>query len=163
VVREKLAALPAESNAVGATSTISGDIYLTEDGLHAGQTSSFKVDLRTLRSDESRRDNFITGTTLQANRFPFAEFVLEKVTGWPANYAEGTEVTLTLTGSMTIKGVTKQVTWDVKAAARATPHRCGRHDVQDDRLRITPPDVTLAKAQDGVQLQVVLVAKQPAT
>ncbi len=164
VVREKLAALPVDSNAVGATSTLSGDIYLTKDGLHTGQKSSFKVDLRTLRSDESRRDNFITSNTLQANRFPFAEFVVDSVTGWPADYVDGTEVTLKLTGSMTIKGITKPVSWDVKARRQGdTLTAIADTSFKMTDFGITPPDVGIAKAQDGVQLQIVLVAKQPAT
>src|SRR2546423_833515 len=48
VVREKLAALPVSSDAVGTTSDITGDLFLTPAGLATGQTSSFKVDLRTL-------------------------------------------------------------------------------------------------------------------
>ena len=165
VVREKLAALPVESNAVGTTSTISGEIYLTKDGLDKDQKSTFRVDLRTLRSDESRRDNFISGTTLQASRFPFAEFVLESVTGWPANYVEGTEVSLQLSGTMTIRGVAKPLTWQVKARRQGdTLTAVADTEFKMTDFGISPPDIAnIAKAQDGVQLQVVLLAKTPAS
>src|SRR5687768_12783051 len=59
VVREKLANLPVSSNAVGETSEISGELYLSRAGLDTSQQSTFKVDLRTLKSDESRRDRFV--------------------------------------------------------------------------------------------------------
>src|SRR3954471_6658412 len=59
VVREKLAALPVSSDAVGTTSDITGDIFLTPAGLAAAQPSSFKVDLRTLQTDERLRDRFV--------------------------------------------------------------------------------------------------------
>src|SRR5262249_16926182 len=64
-VNEKLSRLPAPSDAVGKTSTISGDVYLTTAGLAPAPGSKFVVDLRTLKSDEPVRDNFIQGATLQ--------------------------------------------------------------------------------------------------
>jgi polyisoprenoid-binding protein YceI len=162
VVREKLSALPASSNAVGETSVISGDLWLTPEGLNLTQKSQFKVDLRTLRSDESRRDGFITGTTLQANRFPFAEFVIEAVTGFPANYVEGQEVPLILTGTMTIRQVAKPLTFQVKARrAGDTLTAIADTDFKMTDFGLTPPDIPfLVKAEDGVHLQVVIKAKQ---
>ncbi|HXH22472.1 MAG TPA: YceI family protein [Dehalococcoidia bacterium] len=164
VVREKLATLPVESNAVGTTTSISGEIWLTREGLYKDQKSSFQVDLRTLTSDESRRDNFIRQNTLQANRFPFAEFVIESISGWPANYVDGTEVSLQLSGSMTIKGVTKPLTWQVKARRQGdTITAIADTEFKMTDFGITPPNVQIAVAQDGVQLQVVLLARTPAS
>src|SRR5690606_19959148 len=48
VVRESLRGI--QTNAVGTTSAIEGDLYLTEEGLADGETSAFRVDLSTLRS-----------------------------------------------------------------------------------------------------------------
>jgi polyisoprenoid-binding protein YceI len=164
VVREKLAALPVESNAVGTTTSISGELFLTTSGLHKESPSKFQVDLRTLTSDESRRDNFIRTNTLQANRFPFAEFTIDQVTGWPANYVEGTEVSLELSGTMTIRGVTKPVTWEVKARRQGdTLTAIADTQFKMTDFGITPPNVQIAVAQDEVQLQVVLLAKTPAS
>jgi polyisoprenoid-binding protein YceI len=162
VVREKLAALPVESDAVGTTSQISGEIHLTREGLAAGETSAFRVDLRTLRSDESRRDNYITTNTLRANQFPFAEFVVESVSGWPANYVDGTEVSLDLTGNLTIRGVTKPVTWQVKARRQGgVLTAIADTTIKMSDFGITPPDVGIAKAQDSVRLQLELLARDP--
>src|SRR5690606_33056835 len=47
VVRESLRGI--QTNAVGTTRAIEGDVYLTEEGLSAdGETSAFRVDLSTL-------------------------------------------------------------------------------------------------------------------
>ena len=160
VVREKLAALPVSSDAVGTTSSITGDIFLTPAGLATGQTSSFKVDLRTLKTDEALRDRFVGDMTLQTGRFPFAEFVVTGVTPFPANYVDGTEVSINITGNMTIHGVTKPLTFASKAR-RAGNALTGIADVDFKMgdFGITPPDVRLAKAEDGVHLQIVIVAK----
>ena len=43
--------------------------------------SRIQVDLSKLTSDESRRDNFIKGDTLQTNRYPNATFVPKQAEG----------------------------------------------------------------------------------
>jgi polyisoprenoid-binding protein YceI len=160
VVREKLAALPVSSDAVGTTSDITGEIFLTPAGLAAGQTSTFKVDLRTLKTDEALRDRFVRDQTLQTGRFPFAEFVVTGITPFPANYVDGTEVSVNITGNMTIHGVTKPLTFTSKAR-RAGAALTGIADVdfKMSDFNITPPSVPLAKSEDGVHLQIVLVAR----
>src|SRR5689334_12392862 len=115
VVREKLAALPVSSDAVGTTSDITGDLYLTPAGLATGQTSAFKVDLRTLKTDEALRDRFVRDQTLQTGRFPTADFVVTGITPFPTNYIDGSEVSINITGNMTIHGVTKPLTFTSKA------------------------------------------------
>jgi polyisoprenoid-binding protein YceI len=160
VVREKLAQLPVSTDAVGTTTDITGDIFLTSNGLASGQTSSFKVDLRTLKTDEALRDRFVRDMTLQTGQFPFAEFVITGITPFPANYVEGTEVSINITGNMTIHGVTKPLTFTSRAR-RAGGSLTGIADVdfKMSDFNITPPDVRLAKSEDGVHLQVVVVAK----
>jgi polyisoprenoid-binding protein YceI len=103
VVEETLRGLV--TNAVGTTSVIPGEIYLTPSGLASGQTSSFKVDLSTLKSDEGQRDNFIKQNTLQTSRHQYAEFTVKSLSAFPANYVENTQVELTLTGTMKIRDI----------------------------------------------------------
>lgn len=159
VVEETLRGLPA--TAVGTTTAISGEIYLTKEGLYKDLPSVFKVDLRQLRTDESLRDNYIKNNTLNTSRYPFAEFRVESVTGFPTNYVEDTEVQLTLSGTMTIHGVSKPLTFSVKA--RQKGNALGATADAEFRMTdfgMTPPEVTLAKAQDGVRVQVVIIARE---
>ena len=118
------------------------------------------MDLRTLKTDEGLRDRFVRDQTLQTGRFPFAEFVITGITPFPANYVDGTEVSVNITGNMTIHGVTKPLTFTSKAR-RAGGALTGIADVdfKMSDFNITPPNVQLAKSEDGVHLQIVLVAK----
>ena len=160
VVREKLSRLPVSSDAVGETSSIAGDLYLSAEGLTTTPASTFKVDLRQLKTDESMRDNYVRSNVLQTSRFPFAEFTITQVTGFPANYAENSEVSVTLSGSMTIHGVTKPVTFAVKARqAGNTLTATADTDFKMSDFGITPPRVSIATSEDGVHVQVVLVAR----
>ena len=160
VAREKLASLPLSSNAVGKTQAVSGDIFLTTQGLASEQPSAFRVDLGTLASDESRRDNYIKQNTLETDTFPFAEFVIEEVQGFPVDYTEGTEVPLTLTGRMTIRETELPLTFEVKVRQSGDTLTA----VADTRFNMTdfgldPPQLAFVNVEDGVQLQVVLVAR----
>jgi polyisoprenoid-binding protein YceI len=161
IAREKLAALPATSEAVGRTSAISGDIYLTRQGLAASPPSLFRVDLRTLRSDEGRRDNYIRSNTLQADRFPYAEFVLERVEGFPTDYREGEEVALQVSGTMTIRGTSRPLTFDVRARyGGGTLTGVAHASFRLSDFGLSPPNIAgFVTVEDEMRLQIVLVAR----
>lgn len=109
-VREKLASLPAQSDAVGRTSDVSGTIVI--DGTSV-TSADFKVELTTLKSDpsEPRRDNKVQGA-LQTDQFPAATFRLTS----PIDIASATTtVKVDATGDLTIHGVTKPVTIPIQA------------------------------------------------
>jgi polyisoprenoid-binding protein YceI len=159
VVEETLRGLPA--TAVGTTTDVTGEIYLSKDGLYKDLPSKFKVDLRTLKTDESQRDNYVRQNVLRTGQFPFAEFVVESISGFPVGYAEGSEISLTLHGTMTVKGQAKPVMFTVKAR-QAGNTLTATADTQFNMtdFGIQPPEVVLAKAKDGVTLQVVLIARE---
>lgn len=165
VVREKLANLPTSTNAVGETTAVTGDLYLRDGQLAATPPSVFTVDLRQLKSDESRRDASIRSTTLRTSQFPNATFILETTSGgFPANYAEGAEVSFTSSGKLTIRDQTRNVTWQVKARRSGdTVTILADTSFNMSDFGVEPPDVRgIAKAEDGVQLQVAIVATRQA-
>ncbi len=109
-VREQLANLSAESDAVGRTSDVTGSITVqeTDDGarLTAG---TLEVDTTTITSDEDRRDNRLRSEGLQTDQFPTATFVVTQPVDVPAAALAGTATDLTLSGDLTLHGVTKPV------------------------------------------------------
>jgi polyisoprenoid-binding protein YceI len=102
-----------DNEAVGETQAFVGDIYFDEAGLPLA-CSRWDADLRTLVSDESRRDNFLRGNTLETDTYPQATFILTSVEGLDAPLGSD-EVTFTLLGDLTIHGVTKAVSWTATA------------------------------------------------
>jgi polyisoprenoid-binding protein YceI len=113
-VREQLAGLSLPSDAVLMTTGAKGSFDLNADGTFASG-SKITFDLTTLTSDERDRDNFIKRDTLRVSQFPTAEFVPTKTSGLTVPLATSGTFTFTLTGNMTIKGKTKEVTFDVMA------------------------------------------------
>jgi polyisoprenoid-binding protein YceI len=111
-VREQLARLSFPTDAVGATRVVSGTIAAKTDGTVLPE-SKVQVDLRTLTSDEAQRDRFIKNDPLQTSRYPFAVFAPTALQGLSLPIQSG-PVAFKLVGNLTIRDVTKPVTWDVK-------------------------------------------------
>jgi polyisoprenoid-binding protein YceI len=110
-VREKLAALPASSDAVGRTESVSGTVTVRQSGAQlVADGVNVEVDVSTLRSDENRRDSRIRTSGLQTDEYPTATFVSTAPVTLPAGTEAGQAVTADITGDMTIHGVTRRVT-----------------------------------------------------
>ncbi|MCL6650103.1 MAG: YceI family protein [Chloroflexi bacterium] len=112
---EQLVGHTLPNDAVGKTSAVSGQIVLDATGQPVASASKITVDLTTLQSDESRRDNYIKQNTLETSKYPQATFVPTSITGlsWPLPTSG--QAQFQLTGDLTVHGVTKTVTWQVTA------------------------------------------------
>jgi polyisoprenoid-binding protein YceI len=142
-VREKLAALPAKSDAVGRSPAVTGTVKVEGSGTAlTASDANFEVDLTKLTSDESRRDNRIRTDGLQTNRFPKATFVSTKPIPLPAETASGQAVKATAEGDLTIHGVTKRVT--IPLDVRVTDGKgelVGSLGFPMSDFNITPPSI----------------------
>lgn len=112
-VREQLARLNMPSDAVGTTKAVTGTVVLQPDGQILSDQSKFVVDLGTLASDSGMRDGYIKRNTLQTQTYPQAVFVPTEVQELPSPLPTSGDVSFKLVGDLTVRGVTKQVTWDV--------------------------------------------------
>jgi polyisoprenoid-binding protein YceI len=113
-VREQLASLNFPSDAVLVATGAKGSFQLNDNGTFTPDSKlSFNVD--SLTSDSSQRDGFVKMSVLGTRQFPTASFVPVKVTGITLPLAASGTFTFTLAGKLTIHGVDKDVTFDVKA------------------------------------------------
>lgn len=112
-VREQLAGVSLPSDAIGATNVLTGTITGKPDGSILSAESRVRVDLRTLKSNEDRRDNFLKRNTLETDRYPFADFVPTQAPGLPIAVPPPAQVQFQLLGDLTVHNTTRQVTWDV--------------------------------------------------
>lgn len=115
-VRERLANLDAESDAVGRTSDVTGSITIEDDGGAVTLTAgTLTVDTTTIRSDEDRRDNRLRTEGLQTDQFPTATFTLTQSVEIPAAAVGGSAADVTLRGDLTLHGVTRPVSIPAQA------------------------------------------------
>jgi len=117
-VREQLANLSFPTDAIGATSAITGSLVFTPTGTVDTAASKFTVDLRTLKSDRDRRDHYIQARTLVTDSFPDAVLVPTAVKGLPWPLPTAGSTAFELDGRFTAHGVTRPTVWTVTMDAK---------------------------------------------
>lgn len=105
-VEEKIGPGLLEKTAVGRTPAVEGS--MTVAGTTVDEVT-ITADLTQLKSDEDRRDNKVRGEILETESYPEATFVLTAPLDLGAAPSEGTPVTATAAGDLTIHGVTQPV------------------------------------------------------
>ena len=103
--------------AVGRTKGIAGDVLVDFANPANSQIGTIVIDVSQLTSDESRRDNFIRNNALQSSQYPQATFQPTKIEGLPDSAKPGDQLTLKVTGDLTVKQTTRPVTFDVTLQA----------------------------------------------
>lgn len=162
-VREQLAGLSAPNDAVLEVTDVKGMFGVRADGTFTPD-SKISVGLEALRSDSNTRDNFIKGSTLAVRRFPTADFVPVRTVGLPAPLPAGGEWAFQVIGKMTIAGVDKEVSWDVKArregsAVTASGKNAPPWKFSDFGLQV-PRVASVLSIVDEIRLELELVARQ---
>lgn len=105
-----------DTTANGRTTNISGNFNIEGASVTAGE---FTVDMTTFSSDEGRRDSAFNGRIMQVSTFPTATLVLTEVIELSEVPEDGTTITATATGDLTLHGVTKSVTFTVEATIQS--------------------------------------------
>lgn len=106
--------------AVGVTQTLSGTIFADLSNPPASSIGPVQVDISQFTSDSNRRDNAIRSNWLESSRFPVATFESTQIEGLPHSYVEGQDYSLKVTGNLTVRETTRQITFDVVARLEGT-------------------------------------------
>jgi polyisoprenoid-binding protein YceI len=100
------------TEAVGRTGNVDGS--LTISGTRV-ETADISVDLASVTSDKSQRDNQFRGRIMSVTKYPTATFKLTSPIDLGSLPADGATVSVPATGDLTLHGVTKSVTTTVTA------------------------------------------------
>jgi polyisoprenoid-binding protein YceI len=114
-VREQLAGFDLPKDAIGATKGVTGRIVIGSDGKVLKDSSRVTIQLAQLKSDQTRRDNYLRRSTLETSRFPKAELVPVALEGLLLPIGPGSSQTFVVRGDLTVHGVTRPTTWQVTA------------------------------------------------
>ena len=87
---------------------------------------NIKIDLRTLQSDSSMRDNHVQ-SALETSTYPYATFVSVSTQGLPTTYTDGQTVSFKLIGNLTMHGITKPIVLDLEVGGVAKDPWGGTH------------------------------------
>ena len=100
------------NTAVGRTNTITGSITISGSRVPSGQ---FIVDMTTVTSDKSQRDRYFQGRIMNTATYPTATFTLTQPIQLGTVPPDGATMTAAATGSLTLHGTTKNVTFQPQA------------------------------------------------
>jgi polyisoprenoid-binding protein YceI len=149
------------NTAVGVTTAVRGEIFVDRARPAASRIGTVTIDISQFRSDSARRDNAIRDRWLESSRFPLAEFVPTQVQGLPAAYEEGREVPVQITGNLTIRTVTRLVTFDAQVKLEGTTLVVtGRTTIRMTDFGFDPPSILgILRAENEARLEFRFVAR----
>ena len=154
-VKEQFANQTVMAEAVGETDKVTGQLVMDAAGKINRDQSKFTVDMNSLKTDQAQRDNFIKRSTLTVAQFPTAQFVPTEIKGLASPLPTSGDVQFQLVGDMTVRGVTKPITWDVTAKIEGqslvgqakTAFKFGDFGMEPPRVPI------LAAVEDNIRLE----------
>lgn len=161
-LREQLANVSLPNDAIGKTQAVTGSIVLLADGTVDAANSKITVDVTGLQTDQAMRDNYVRRNVLETSKYPNVTFVPNKVEGLPSPLPASGQVNFKLSGDLTIKDVTKPVTWDVSGNVKgdqATGTAAVTFKFEDFNLNQPSVPVVLS-IEDHITLQLDLVLQK---
>jgi len=149
---------------VGKTKQVAGEIAIDAQNLANTRVGVIQINARDLATDSEFRDRAIKNRILSTDQFEFVTFTPTGITGLPAAGTLGQEYTFQLTGDLTIRDVTKPVTFDVTASSPTDNRFAGtaQTTIRYADFNITIPQVPqVASVAEEVRLEIDFVAAAP--
>jgi polyisoprenoid-binding protein YceI len=154
-IEEELASI-GSTTAVGRTGDVTGSITIDGTILTA---ADFEVDVSTITTNDNRRDDRVQ-SALQTSTHPTATFTLVEPADLGADAANGQPISVTAVGDLTIKGVTRRVSFPLEAqVVNDTVVVVGSLDITFSDYGVEVPDsqIVLSVEDHGIlELQFLL-------
>ncbi len=145
--------------AVGTTSTISGDITLFDNAL---SFSTIRVNARTFKTDSENRDRAIARMILKSEKpeNEWITFTVTGISGLPTSASMNRDLPFSMTGNLTIAGVTKPVTFSAIMNITDTAITgTARTTLKRSDFNLTIPNIPfVASVDDSFPISVTIVA-----
>ncbi|MGB9801280.1 MAG: YceI family protein, partial [Thermanaerothrix sp.] len=147
--------------AVGVTTAVAGQIEANLADPPASRIGTITIDVSQLKSDSTRRDNYLRNNALESARYPIVTFVPTAIEGLPTTYAEGQDYTFRVRGDLTVREITRPVTFDVTARLEGQTLRgTATTTIRMSDFDVGPIDlVGILRTEDEVKLTLKFVAR----
>jgi carboxymethylenebutenolidase len=105
-----------EVTVVGTTSgdDIEGSIEFNQQNPDQTRLNEIKIDARTFATDSDSRDSAIQSYILETDEYPYITFNPKDISGLPETFSSEENYGLDITGDLTVKDTTREVTFDAK-------------------------------------------------
>ena len=150
---------------VGLTDQVAGDLIIDFASPQDSQLGTLRINVRTLQTDDGRRDRAIRSRILQSadDAYEFVEFEPTSLVGLPAEVAVGDELQFTIVGTLTIREISTEVTFDVVVALESDGRVSGSAaaTIQRETFELTVPNVPfVASVGEDVLLAIDFAAER---
>ncbi len=150
-----------DKTVVGVTPDIAGDIRVINGVIEIGELS---INARTLRTDSLRRDGAISRLILKSD-VPENEFITfspRSISGAPKKVREGEDMSFSVTGDLTISGVTRSETFEVTARIEeGVLSGMAQATISRKAYSLVVPNLPfIANVADAVELKATIAASQ---
>ena len=148
---------------VGVTTEVAGEVLIDFGEPAASQLGTIVINVRTLATDSGFRDRAIRGPILESSRDEneFATFEPTGIEGFPDSVTMGDEVPLRITGTFTLSGEARPVTFDttVTVVSIDKVEVTGTATVLRSEFGLAIPDIpSVSDVADEILLVIDLVA-----
>jgi polyisoprenoid-binding protein YceI len=146
---------------IGVTDQIAGEILFDAADPASAQVGTILVNARTLATDDDRRNRTIGNQILDSGNFEFISFTPTAVAGLPASVGTGESVAFQITGDLTIRDITNEVTFQVTVVPVSADRLEGMASttIQRGDFGLTIPNVPfVANVGEEVLLELDFVA-----
>jgi polyisoprenoid-binding protein YceI len=143
------------AEAVGRTNKVTGDLVISGTTV---SEATFTVDMTTVTSDESRRDNQFRGRIMDVATYPTSTFTLTSPIDFGTIPDGGEPITVDGTGKLTLRSTTKTVTIPLTAQLDGSTIKVqGTVPITFDEWGIPNPSFGPAQTEDHGELEFLLV------
>jgi len=165
-VREQLVRLPSPIDALINITGAQGAFTLNPDGTFASN-SKISVDMTTVTTDDRQRTDSIRRDPLEVTRFRTSELVPKTAVGLTLPLPSSGEFTFKLIGDLTLHGVTKTVSFDVRATradGKLTATATANPSWKFGEFGMQPPtSFSVLSIVDEIRMEFALVANEART
>ena len=147
---------------VGLTNQVAGEIAIDFDDPGSAQVGTILVNARTLATDNDFRNRAMNNEILDTGEFEFISFTPTSISGFPDNAQFGETLTFQITGELTIRDITNEVSFAVSITAESETRLSGKASAVILRAdyALTIPDVpSVADVDEAVVLEIDFVAE----
>jgi len=146
---------------VGTTDQVAGKIEVDRTNPAASQVGVITINARTLATDNEFRNRAINNEILDVADYEFITFTPTTLSGLPQSLSLGESYSFQVTGDLTIRDVTRSVTFDVNAALVTDTSLSGHGEatvLRSDYGLIIPSVPHVANVTDEVLLAIDFTA-----
>ncbi len=146
---------------IGATNQVAGQIAANPTEPSSAEVGTITINARTLATDDSQRNNMLRRWILATDQHELITFTPTALVGAPASVSLGQPSSFQIAGLLTIKGVTRDVTFDATVTPVSSSELKGTavSTIRYGDWNIDIPDVPfVAGVGDQARLELSFVA-----